>query len=269
MAATDVSVPARDEAPPARRPSRRRLTSRLSTGHVVMILAGLVAALANLAVIRSGSETVPVVVARQDIAIGASVTADMLRTVDARLEGAVLDTLVRPEALTSGGLRDRVAATPITAGSPLRRTDLRPAATDEPGLRRIAIPIRPEAAVGGAIAVDDRIDVIQVVDGAPRYVVADARVLAVPEPSSSALGTHGSFYVTIGVDAETALCLSAAIETGGLTIVLATGQEPVVTGTCVVATGDAADGGDTPARSAGGRPRGEPAVADGSDAAGA
>ncbi|MBW3620931.1 MAG: hypothetical protein KY461_11845 [Actinobacteria bacterium] len=236
MTATDVGIPPREGAtasPP--RASRRRIGSRLSTGHVVMIVAGLVAAMANLAVVRAGSATVPVVVARADIPIGVAVTPDLLRTVDARLDADVLATLVTPASVRTGALEGHVTATPVRAGSPLRLTDLRPAATGEPGLRRIAIPVRPEAAVGGAIEVDDRIDVIQVVDGEPRYLVSNARVLARAERTGTALGAVTGFHVTIGVDAETALCLAAAIESGGLTLVLSTGQEPVSVSPCLAA----------------------------------
>lgn len=203
-----------------------------------MVFAGLVALIANLALVRSGSETVTMLVARDDIAIGSTVGPEMLRSVEVRVDDHVLTTLVRPEAVRAGFLGGRVTATPVAAGSPLRLTDLRPAATEEPGWRRIAIPLRKESAVGGAIAVDDRVDVIQVIDGTPRYVVADARVLAVPEPTGTALGATSGFYVTIGVDAATALCLSAAIESGGLTMVLSTGQPPVATEPCVIETSD-------------------------------
>lgn len=233
MAATDVGIPARTTTAPAGdRGRRRRVGSRLSTGHVLMIVAGLVAALANLAAIRAGSATVPVLVARADLPLGTTVTPDLLRTVDARLDADVMATLVSPELVRAGGLAGAVTATPVTAGSPLRLADLRPTATDEPGLRRIAIPVRPEAAVGGALAVDDRIDVIQVVDGEARYLVSNARVLARAESSGTALGTMSGFFVTIGVDADTALCLAAAIEAGDLTLVLSTGQEPALVEPC-------------------------------------
>lgn len=238
MTATEVSIPTRQEPARRRRVDRRRFASRLSVGHVVMILAGLLAALANLAVIRASSSTVPVLVLREDVAIGERITPDLLRTVEGRLDAEVLATLVSPELVRAGGLDGMVTATTVTAGSPLRLADLRPTATDEPGLRRIAIPIRPEAAVGGAIEVDDRVDVIQVVDGEPRYLVADARVLARAESTGTALGAMSSFFVTIGVDEDTALCLASAIEAGGLTIVLSTGQEPVETAPC--AAGNAA-----------------------------
>lgn len=234
MAATDVNVTPQTRAPgPVRATGRRRVGSRLSTGHVVMIVAGLVAALANVAAIRAGSATVPVLVARADIPVGATVTPDLLRTVDARLDEDVLATLVSPQLVRDGGLAGHVTAAQVTAGSPLRLGDLRPTATDEPGLRRISVPLRPEVAVGGAIAVDDRIDVIQVVDGVPRFLVSNARVLARAESSGTALGAMSSFFVTIGVDADTALCIASAIETGGLSVVLSTGQEPVVVPPCV------------------------------------
>lgn len=243
MAATDVNVPPRSLPPVAPRGGigrRRGIGSRLSTGHVLMIVAGLVAAVANLAVIRANASAVPVLVARADIPLGATVTPDLLRTIEARLDADVLATLVSPDLVRAGGLRGKVTATPIAAGSPLRITDLRPTATDEPGLRRIAIPVRPEAAVGGALAVDDRIDVIHVVDGVARYLVSDARVLARAEQTGTTLGTMSGFHVTIGVDAATALCLAAAIEAGGLTLVLSTGQEPVPVEPCAVAVGDGA-----------------------------
>lgn len=198
-----------------------------------MILTGLLAGLANLAVIRSLDRTVPVLVARADIPAGVVVTRDMLRPVDARLDDAVLRTLVGVAQVSDGYLDHRVTTVGIAAGSPLRLADLRPTATDRPGQRRIAVPIDRELAVGGAIAVDDRIDVIQVVDGTGRYLVSDARVLATAEGSASAIGAVSSFFVTIGVDADTALCLASAIQQGGLTIVLSTGQEPAPTQPCV------------------------------------
>jgi Flp pilus assembly protein CpaB len=234
VAATGIDIPARDEATPAAPPPRRRrVTSRLSTGHVVMLLAGLLAALANLALIRSSNETVPVLVAREDIAVGTVVGPDMLRTVDARLDGGVLATLVGLDRVRSGYLDGKVATAAVPAGSPLRLGDLRPTATSTPDERRIAIPIDESLAVGGAIAVDDRIDVIQVIEGVPRYIVAGARVLATADPGGSAIGSASDFFVTIGADPETALCLAAAIDGGGLTLVLSTGQEPVPTSPCV------------------------------------
>lgn len=239
MTATDVTIPARADASSSP-PPRRRLHTRLSTGHVVMILAGLLAALANVALLRSMDETVPVLVARADIPIGAPVTTDLLRTIDARLDAAVLDTLVASDQVAAGFLDGKVTTAAIPAGSPLRLADLRPTATAQPDQRRIAIPIAPELAVGGAIAIDDRIDVIQVIDGVPRFIVAGARVLARAEETSSGLGAVSSFHVTIGVDPDTALCLAAAIEAGGLSIVLSTGQEPVPTTPCVYPAPDGA-----------------------------
>lgn len=196
-----------------------------------MIVAGLLAALANVALIRGASDTVVVLVAREDLPLGTAITSGLLRPVDVQLDSGVLGTLLRPDDLSLH--EGEVTSVAIPAGAPVRLADLRPTATSEPGLRRISVPIAKTQAVGGDLSVEDRIDVIQVVDGEARYIVADARVLDVASGDGGALGATGSFFVTIGVDAETALCLASAIDAGGLTVVLSTGQDPVATEPCL------------------------------------
>lgn len=240
VTATDVgTTTTREDATATPAAPRRRIGSRLSTGHVVMIVAGLLAALANVALIRGASDTVVALVAREDLPLGTAVTSSMLRPVDVQLDGATLGTLLRPDDLAA--YEGQVTSVAIPAGAPVRLGDLRPAATSEPGLRRISVPIPRNQAVGGDLSVDDRVDVIQVVDGTARFIVADARVLDVATSDGGSLGATGSFFVTIGVDAETALCLASAIDAGGISMVLSTGQEPVATSPCVQ-PGDAADG---------------------------
>ena len=65
------------DAQPRPRPRRRRWTSRLSMGHGLMLAAGLLAALLNLALLRGGGETVLVAVAAGDIQPGERLTADL------------------------------------------------------------------------------------------------------------------------------------------------------------------------------------------------
>lgn len=197
-----------------------------------MVVAGLLAALANVALIRGASDTVVVLVAREDLPLGTTISPAVLRPVDVQLDGQTLATLLSPDTLELG--EGQVTSVAVAAGAPVRLGDLRPHATDEAGFRRISVPIARNQAVGGRLAVEDRVDVIQVVDGTARFVVADARVLDVASSDGGALGATGSFYVTIGVEPETALCLASAIDTGGLSIVLATGQEPVATEPCAV-----------------------------------
>lgn len=228
VAATDISpAPSQVDTP---RPPRRRITSRLSSGHVLVIVAALLAAVANYAVLRGGETEVVVMVAAADIPAGSVITADHLRPAVVGSELGALDQLVTRDDV--GHLDGRVAAVAIPAGAPLRQSDLVPASSPGAGERRISIPIERDRAVGGAIVPEDRIDVIRVVEGEASYLVSGARVLAVADASDAGLGSMSGFHVTIAVDADTALCLASAIESGGLTVVLSTGQEPVPVTPC-------------------------------------
>lgn len=225
MAATDVT------APPAKTParSRRRLSGRVSSGHVLTVVAALLAAILNFAVVRGAGGASPIVVAAADIPAGTTLDASSLRLVPAELDGSTMSNLVPADELAS--LDGRMTLVPIPAGAPIRRADLA-----DPGVagdgRRIALPVDRERAVGGAIRPEDRIDVIRVVEGEASYLVSGARVLSVSDGTTSGFATLGGFHVTIVVDAATALCLASAIDSGGLTIVLSTGQEPVPTTPC-------------------------------------
>ena len=226
MTATDIQSADTPAEPLPRR--RRSLRSRVSSGHVLTVVAALLAAIANVAVLRGGAAEVVVMVAAREIPAGATVAADDLRQMS--LEGGALDQLLTREDLAA--LDGMVAAVTIPAGAPLRRSDLtEPAASGVHG-RRISIPVDRQRAVGGDIDPEDRIDVIRVVDGRASYLVSGARVLAVSDETNVGIGSLGGFHVTIAVDADTALCLASAIDAGGLTVVLSTGQQPVATAPC-------------------------------------
>lgn len=242
MTATDAPVVQAPATPATHRAPRRRPHRRPSAGHVLMILAGLVAGVANFAVLRASSDTVTVLAAREDIAIGTPITAALLQPVDVRVAGATLELLLRPGAVTDAGLSGQVAAVGVPAGALLRTSDLRAAASGEDGLRRMSIPLKRERAVGGAIGPDDRVDVIRVADGVATYLVTDARVLAVGAGTAGGLGAGAAFHVTVAVDAETALCVAAAIATGELSVTLSTGAAPVPADGCAAPTGAAPDG---------------------------
>lgn len=230
MAATEVSVPRTSEPPP--RPPRRRkrpVTSRIAAGHVVMVGAALLAAVANIAVIRSAEDTVPILVLAQDAVAGTAADELALRSAEVSLEAATLATLVSPA--DRGDLAGRVLASDVAAGSPLRWTDVPERAAPD-GLRRMSLPLLRELAVGGAISRGDAVDVIQVVDGDARYVVGGAEVLDVAAPADTTLGGLATFYISIAVDPDTALCLARAIDAGQLSVVLSTGQEVVEVAPC-------------------------------------
>lgn len=240
MAATDVSV---RRSSPERRPSRRPrrpIGSRLAAGHVVMVGAALLAAVANIAIIRSAEDTVPILVLAEDAVAGAPADQLALRPAEVQLEAGTLSTLVLPT--DRDRLAGRVLAVDAVAGAPLRWSDVPERAAPD-GLRRMSLPLLRERAVGGAISRGDSVDVIQVVDGDARYVVTGAEVLDVAADADTTLGGLATFYISIAVDPETVLCLARAIDAGQLTVVLSTGQEVVDAAPCVppASAGDGTD----------------------------
>src|SRR4051812_32152140 len=86
-----------DARPRPVRAARRGVRSRVSAGHVVMIVAGLLGALFTLAALRSADERVDVVVARSDLAPGDVVQRNDLRTVRVNADGDALASFVRVE----------------------------------------------------------------------------------------------------------------------------------------------------------------------------
>lgn len=228
-----------------------------------MIVAALLAAVANYSLLRADDTSVVVAVAGSDIVAGSRIDAATLSSTRIDAPDEVLADLMDPAATDLDG---KVAVVDIPAGTLLRRADLIDASSDSTGLRQMSIPIDRADAVGGAVRRNDTVDVIQSVDGAPRYVVAGARVIAVAESASGGLGNLERYFLTIEVDADTALCLAGALDTGDLRVLLSTGADPVTSVGCgtpggLVPTGADAAGSDA----AGTDPGGTDAAGTGAD----
>lgn len=211
-----------EAAAPGRR--RRGLRGRVSAGHLLMLLAGIVAVVGNAALLRATDERVPVLVARADLAAGALLDPTALTTVDIAASDGVLATLVRPDDLV--GLDGSVLRVEVTSGDLVRQADLRPAAAPD-RRRAMSVPIDASRAVGGRLAAGDRVDVIEVSDGTARFLATDAEVLDVTTDVGSAIGALGGFGVVLAVEAETALDVARALATGSLDVVRSTGAEPI------------------------------------------
>jgi Flp pilus assembly protein CpaB len=114
----------------------------------------------------------------------------------------------------------------------------------------MSIPVEAAHAVGGALAVGDRLDVIQVDEGGQaRYVVSGAEVLAVNRPDSGVIGAAASSSsLTVAVDARQALRLAAAIRGQRFELVRSTGADAVTSG------GASDQGGASDAGAPGGDP---------------
>src|SRR5690242_437341 len=94
---------------------RRPWRSRVSTGHVVMVLAGLIGALLTLTALRAADHTTPMLAAARDIAPGTAIDARALRVARVHADAATLATLIAPDQLDA--VRGWVAVEDIPAGS--------------------------------------------------------------------------------------------------------------------------------------------------------
>ena len=104
----------------------RRLMSRFSTGHLVMIVAGLLGLPLTVAVLRRADERQPVAVAARDLAPGTALTESSVRYERVKMDDPLLGTVLQPDDVKR--LRASVAAYPIAAGELVHRRAVRPAA---------------------------------------------------------------------------------------------------------------------------------------------
>lgn len=192
-----------------------------------MVIAGLLAALLNYTALRALDDTRRVAITVGDVRAGQTLRAADLAYVDARVDEAVLATLVLPDR--SQDIDGWVVTTTLAAGELLRLSDLQaPSAPSEQ--RAMSIPIEAEHAVAGELQAGDRVDIIEVIDRTATYLVTAAEVLAVPPVHSAGIaGGLRDFSVTVAVDDATALRLAVALRSGQLEIVRSTGSSQATT----------------------------------------
>lgn len=211
---------------PAARP-RRALRSRVSSGHVVMLLAGALGVLLTLSVLGSARATRPILVAARDLAPGTVLDASAVRVARVHADGAVLATMF--DGTDATPVRGQVVTVPMRAGEVLTRSTVRP--VDEQSATRVmSVSIARARAVDGKLDAGDRIDVLAVDHdrGRAGYVVTDAEVVGVDAHDGGALvGGSDDVTVSLVVDAQHAPALAAAIDAGTVMFVRATGAAPL------------------------------------------
>ncbi len=205
-------------------PPRRKLSSRIGLLHVIAIVSGLLAFLLILTWMRSQQDLVEVAVATETIRSGNVVESDTFEYVEVPAEGSFGDLLIGPseEPFLVGSVATRL----ISPGEPILDTDVRPIDTPE-GLRAMSIPLDVNRAVGGAIAIGDRVDVIGFDDAGPHYIATDVAVLDVPGERPTAFAATSSFAITLAVDEVQALGIAAALDVGDLHVLRSTGAPEV------------------------------------------
>lgn len=200
---------------------RRSLVSRISGAHLLTLLVALVAFVLNMALLRDPESRV-VAVADQDLAVGDVLAGSSLRWVEMSGADDLGATLLTRDDLAA--MEQATVRAAVLAGDPILRSAIGPPAAPS-GLRAFTIDIDQARAGGGAIATGDVVDVISTTDGLAAYVALAAEVLAVPAWEQRGLSTTG-YFVTVAVDAETALALAEALDRGRVDVVLSTGAPP-------------------------------------------
>ena len=212
--------------------TRREIRSRLSTGHVVMVLAGALGVLLTLSVLHSADDTRAVLVAARDLAPGSVINEASVHVARVHVDASVLATLFGAEQL--GALRGRVVTASVHDGELVPRGSV--AAVDARAATRVmSFPIPRARAVDGKLISGDRVDVLAVDHDSGRavYVVTDAEVVALAGRSGGALsGASDDVTITLVVDPVTAPALASAIDAGTVMLIRSTGA-PAVRGQAV------------------------------------
>ena len=198
------------------------LVGRVSTGHIVMVVAALLAGLLNYGLLRSADQRVAVSTAATDLPAGHRLTAADLATVRLAADEALLATLLPARRVSD--LDGVVTTGPLRAGDLIRTGDLVEARHD--GLRAMSLPIDPAHAAGGSLQAGDLVDVIALGEGRAHFALTGTEVLAVDRSSAAALGAAGQLTLTLAVDDRQALRLAAAMAAEELEVVRATGAPP-------------------------------------------
>ncbi|MCP4308218.1 MAG: hypothetical protein GY926_15520 [bacterium] len=205
-----------DSAPPV----RRNLLSRIKLGHVVMVLAAIVALVFNLAVLRGNEATMEVAIAAADIRAGTTLTMFHLETATIPADDLLATRFVPATDMVNavGQLTTRS----IVAGEPVLNSDLL-VVENRGGLRAMSVPIDLTHAVAGHLSRGDSIDVVLVSDGVASFIATDIEVLEVPSVDDSALGARSGYAPTLAVDATQALLIASALDVGEVHIIRSTG----------------------------------------------
>ncbi|MFM8237032.1 MAG: RcpC/CpaB family pilus assembly protein [Actinomycetota bacterium] len=199
----------------------------LSSGHIVMIVAGALGVALTLSLLRAADRTVPVVAAARELRAGAALETGDLTVTRLRADDAVMATLFRAEDLRR--LNGRVLTTAAAAGAPLIRSAVRPAGRAD-ARRTMSFPLPRARALGGRLGPGDRVDVVAVDREARRaeYAVTGAEVVAVDGTDNGALGGGADeITITLTVTPPVATRIAGALDVGSVTLVRSTGAAPV------------------------------------------
>jgi Flp pilus assembly protein CpaB len=206
---------------------------RLDVRALVGVLLMLVAVGGSIAVWTTEQDTRGVLVAARDMPAGTTLTSDDLTVTRARLDDSIYQAAVPAASLNS--IIGRQLSEPAHANQVLARAQLSSRPTLAPDQMVIAIPVRPETAVGGHVRAGDAVQVLSTnTKGEPmatRVILPRAVVYDVGQDEESLSRSSGSrvqlgasggspTWITVIVDQQQAVQLTQARWSGELDVAL-------------------------------------------------
>ncbi|HEY5890627.1 MAG TPA: SAF domain-containing protein [Acidimicrobiia bacterium] len=190
--------------------------------HILIAVAAILAFVFNFLALQDRSDTRLVAVASSDLRAGQKVTTSDITFAPVAADFAGVDSLVSESRWDQ--MEGWILTRAIDGGSVIDAASLS-APGDAGNLRSMSIPVAVEHAAGGLLVAGDTIDVATVGDGSPRWVATGMTVVSVASADSEGIGGFGPYHVVVSVTADQALSLAAAIDSGSIEIVRATGAE--------------------------------------------
>ena len=178
---------------------KRPWWTRASAAQIFMIVAGILAFIVNLTILRARDDVTLVAVAATDI--NAGVALDEVTHISYVEINGNDDSLAPMITSTEvGTYLGRILSSPMQSGDLFIESELVKAATplDQ---RAIALAVGRDHAVGGEIGIGDRVDVIWVNDDVAQYVVTGVEVIdtSASERTGGAFSSNQTFSITVAV----------------------------------------------------------------------
>lgn len=211
--------------PPVAQLPKRKAGSRFTSGHLLMVVAAMLAFLLSLIVLRAGNSQIVVYVAKEDIIEGQQLSVSQF---EAKL---VPSSDLNSQYVSKEELTERskyYASRAIRRGEPLLDAARSPEA-EKSGARLQSLPIDKALAVNGVLSRGDRVDVIQTLEegGCAFRALTNLEVVSAPSPGGGGAlgGGSGNFVVTVAITSPSEdLTLAGVIASGSFQVVKTTGS---------------------------------------------
>lgn len=213
--ADSLSTDGRFSAAPRKAPK-----PSMSGAWIVMLLSGLVAAVAFFYVTNTANQKYSVLVASKDIPAGTAVNNDYFVQTEIAAEKQTLSRFVRLRDRES--VRGQIANSFIARGDIVQRSSFRPPATREISKGEMSIPVEKKKAANGRVFPGDLIDVLD--ERAPASPVAQNLEVLYVSNDNGSLGGGGSFSISVAVDSQQQLAIAKALDGNKINIVRKTGM---------------------------------------------